>query len=180
MQLTARVVAFLSANRKALRFLILFGLIFGVSYFVFGIAPGVRNGIIKPYTELLARAVASVLRFFGESGATTTGTIVHTERFSLNIAMGCDGVEAVALFLAGVLAFPTTWRAKLIGLAFGIPLIQLINLARLVGLYYAGVLLPSVVEEVHVYVAQTIIILLSTALLVFWLERFAIRQHRPA
>lgn len=180
MQLTARVVGFLSANRKALRFLILFGLIFGVSYFIFGIAPGVRNGVIKPYTEVLARAVASILRVFGQSGATTTGTIVHTERFSLNIAMGCDGVEADALFLAGVLAFPTTWRAKLIGLAFGLPLIQLINLARLVGLYYAGVLLPSVVEEVHVYVAQTIIILLSTALLVFWLERFAIRQHRPA
>jgi len=180
MELTARVLPFLSANRKALRFLVLFALIFGVSYFLFGIAPGVRNGVIKPYTELLARAVASVLRLFGETGAGATGPIVHTERFSLNIAMGCDGVEAAALFLAGVLAFPTTWRAKLIGLAFGIPLIQLINLGRLVGLYYAGVWLPSVVEEVHVYVAQTIIILLSTALLVFWLERFAVRQRRPA
>lgn len=180
MQFTSRVVHFLGANRKALRFLILFGLIFGVSYFVFGIAPGVRNGVIKPYTELLARAVASVITLFGETGATTIGTIVYTERFSLNIAMGCDGIEAVALFLAGVLAFPTTWRAKMIGLAFGIPLIQLINLLRLVGLYYAGVLLPSVVEEVHVYVAQTIIILLSTALLVFWLERFATRQPRAA
>jgi exosortase H (IPTLxxWG-CTERM-specific) len=129
---------------------------------------------------VLARAVASILRAFGETGATALGTIVSSERFALNIAMGCDGIEADALFLAGVLAFPTTWRAKLIGLAFGLPLIQVINVARLVGLYYAGVLLPSVVEEVHVYVAQTIIILLSTALLVFWLERVAVRQHRPA
>ena len=179
MESTSRVTTFLSANRTALRFLVLFALIFGVCYFVFGVAPGVRLGLIKPYTELLARGVAAILRLFGE-GATAIGATVQTDRFSLNIAMGCDGVEAASLFLAGVLAFPTNWRAKLIGLSFGIPLIQLINLGRLVGLYYAGLLLPSIVEEVHVYVAQTVIILLSTALLVFWLERFAVRQHRPA
>jgi hypothetical protein len=34
MELTGRVVAFLTANRKALRFLILFGIIFGISYFL--------------------------------------------------------------------------------------------------------------------------------------------------
>src|SRR5688500_5381060 len=119
MQLNTRVKSFLSANRPALRFLILFGLIFGLCYFVFGIAPGVRLGLIKPYTELLARAVAAILGFFGEV-ATTNGATVQTDRFALNIAMGCDGVEAVSLFLAGVLAFPTTWRAKLIGLGFGI------------------------------------------------------------
>jgi exosortase H (IPTLxxWG-CTERM-specific) len=179
MQLTTRVISFLGANRPALRFLVLFALIFGLCYFVFGVAPGVRLGLIKPYTELLARGVAVILRLFGEA-ATATGALVQTDRFSLNIAMGCDGVEAASLFLAGVLAFPTSWRAKLIGLSFGIPLIQLINLGRLVGLYYAGLWLPSIVEEVHVYVAQTVIILLSTALLVFWLERFAVRQHRPA
>jgi hypothetical protein len=67
----------------------------------------------------------------------------------------------------------------LIGLALGIPLIHAINLARLVGLYYAGVFLPTVVDEVHVYVAQTIVILLSTAILIFWLDRFAV-QHRRA
>src|SRR5215510_8697221 len=152
MQASARLVGFVGANSKALKFLILFALIFGVCYFLFGIAPGVRNGVIRPYTEFLARTVARILGVLGEKGATATATVVSTDRFSLSIAMGCDGVEAAALFLAGVLAFPTTWRAKLIGLAFGIPLIHLANLARLVGLYYAGVWVPSVVEQVHVTV----------------------------
>jgi exosortase H (IPTLxxWG-CTERM-specific) len=169
---------FLSANRRPLRFLALFGLIFGTSYFLFAVAPGVRLGIIKPYTELLARAVAAIINLFG-AGATADGTLVSSPAFSINIAMGCDGVEASSLFLAGVLAFPTSWRARLIGLAVGIPLIHSINLARLVGLYYAGVFMPSVVDEVHVYVAQTIVILLSTAILIFWLDRFAV-QHRRA
>jgi exosortase H (IPTLxxWG-CTERM-specific) len=169
---------FFSANRKALRFLALFGLIFGACYFLLAVAPGVRFGLIKPYTELLARAVAAIINLFG-AGATVEGALVSSPSFSINIAMGCDGVEASSLFLAGVLAFPTTWRARLIGLALGIPLIHAINLARLVGLYYAGVLMPSVVDEVHVYVAQTIVILLSTAILIFWLDRFAV-EHRRA
>jgi exosortase H (IPTLxxWG-CTERM-specific) len=176
---SARAISFLTANRAALRFIALFALIFGVCYFVFGIMPGVRTGLIGPYTEVLSKAVAATISLLGEN-ATSIGTLVQSERFSLNIAMGCDGVEASCLFFAGVMAFPATWRARLIGVAVGIPLIQLINVGRLVGLYYAGVWLPSVVEEVHVYVAQTIIILLSTALLVFWLERVAVRQPRAA
>lgn len=167
-----RIKTFFVANQKALRFLSLFALIFAVLYFIFGIAEGVRNGIIKPYTRLIAKAIAGVVNLFG-AGAFTDGTIVQTATFSLNIAMGCDGVEATCLFVAGVLAFPTSWRARGIGLAIGIPIIQVINLARLVALYYAGIYLPSLVEQIHVYVAQTIVILLSTAILIYWLERIA-------
>jgi len=165
-------------NRTALRYIVLFALIFGAAYFLFGIAPGVRTGLLKPYTGLLARAVTAIVNLFG-SGAVATGTLVKSQRFSMDIAMGCDGVEACCFFLAGVLAFPTTWKAKLIGMALGIPLIQVINLGRLVGLFYAGTYLPNLEEELHVYVAQTVVILFSTGILVYWLERFAVK-HRPA
>src|SRR5258708_3485100 len=174
-----QVKGFLSANRKTFRFLALFAIIFGVCYFLFGIAPGVRVGIIKPYTEFLARTVTAIVNLFG-AGAVTDGTLVQSPRFSMTIAMGCDGVEASSLFLAGVLAYPTSIRARLIGLAFGVPLIHVINLGRLVGLFYAGVYLPSIVEEVHVYIAQTIVILLATAILIFWLERFATHPRQPS
>jgi len=175
---TDTIFSFLDANRKAIRFLALFALIFGVLYLVFGIAPGVRLGIIKPYTGLLARAVTAIVNLFG-AAASVNDTQVLSARASIDIEMGCDGVEASCLFLAGVLAFPTSWRARLIGFAIGVPLIHVINLARLVGLYYAGVYFPGIVEELHVYVAQTLVILLSTALLIIWLERFAV-QHRQS
>jgi exosortase H (IPTLxxWG-CTERM-specific) len=172
-----RALIFLSANQKALRFLGLFALIFGTSYFVFGIAPGIREHLIRPYTEWLAAVLATTLNWFHE-GATVVGEMVISNRYSMTIAMGCDGVEASCLFMAGVLAYPATRRAKLIGVLAGMPLIHLINLLRLIGLFYAGVYFPSVVEELHVYVAQTIVILLSTAILIVWLERFAVRPRR--
>ncbi|HEU4389291.1 MAG TPA: exosortase H [Blastocatellia bacterium] len=176
MRVVDRVSEFLGSNRKAIRFLLPFALIFGISYLIFGIAPGVRLGLIKPYTLFLAKAVAAIVSLFG-AGAVAQDTVVRSPRFILDIAMGCDGVEPSCLYLAGVLAYPTTWRARLIGLALGVPLIHVINLVRLVGLYYAGVYLPAVVEELHVYVAQTIVILLSTAILIFWLDRVAARPR---
>jgi exosortase H (IPTLxxWG-CTERM-specific) len=156
--------------------LVPFALIFGFCYLIFGVAPGVRLGVIKPYTVFLAKAVAAIVNLFG-AGVVTDGTTLSSSDFSMEIAMGCDGVEASCLYVAGVLAYPTTWRAKLIGLGLGVPLIHVINLGRLVGLYYAGVYLPSVVEELHVYVAQTLVILFSTAILIFWLDRFAARPR---
>jgi exosortase H (IPTLxxWG-CTERM-specific) len=175
---TQQLKIFFTANQKVLRFLSLFVAIFGIFYFIFGIMRGVRMGIIKPYTVLLAKAVTFIINLFG-AAATASDAVVQSPQFTLSIAMGCDGVEATCLFLAGVLAFPTSWRARLIGLAAGIPLIQLINVIRLVGLYYAGIFLPSMIEELHIYVAQAIVIFLSTAILIYWLERVA-HQHKPA
>jgi exosortase H (IPTLxxWG-CTERM-specific) len=177
MQAIEKATVFLSANRKALLFLFRFALFFGLSYFVFGIAPGIRSGLIKPYTEWLARAVAWAINLLG-AGATAEGVTVRSPEFSLQIAMGCDGVEASCLFLSGVLAYPARWQARLTGVALGLPAIHLVNLARLILLYYAGVFLPSVVEEVHVYVAQALVILASTAMLIFWLERIAGEPRR--
>ncbi|HWX39524.1 MAG TPA: exosortase H, partial [Blastocatellia bacterium] len=172
---------FLRANRRAIRFLSLFGLIFGVCYFFFATLTGVRLGLIRPYTFLLARMVSRTINLFG-AGSAAQGSLVSSARFSIDISMGCDGVEASCLFFAGVLAFPTSWRAKAVGLAAGIPIVQVINFGRLVGLYYAGVYVPSLMDELHVYVAQTVVILLSTALLIVWLERIATKHqpgHRP-
>ena len=176
MELREQLFELARANRVALRFFGLFALFFAGLYLIFGIVPGIRLGLIQPYTEVLARAVASFVNLFG-GGAFVDGSMVKSPRFSMTVAMGCDGVEASCLFAAGVLAFPTSWRARMLGLAIGLPSIHLINLLRLIGLYYVGVYIPSGFEELHVYVAQTIVILLSTGILIFWLDRFAVQRR---
>ena len=172
-----RLTDFWRANRKQLRFQGLFVLIFGACYLLFGVLPRVQLGVINPYTEFLARAAAAIINLFG-SDAEASGAQVYSSRYSMDIALGCDGIEAACLYLAGVLAFPTSWRSRLIGFAIGVPLIQAINLARLVGLYYIGLYLPSVFDGVHDYVAQSIVILFSTAILIFWLQRFGVQHQR--
>jgi hypothetical protein len=49
----------------------------------------------------------------------TTGTTVAIRTTNMEIISECSAIYVAILFTAGVLAFPTTWRARLRGLAFG-------------------------------------------------------------
>ena len=99
------MIEFLKPNRKPLRFLALFGLIFGTCYLLLGVVPRVQMGVINLYTEFLAGTVAAVINLFG-AGAVANGALVSSPRYSMDIAMGCDGVEASCLYLAGVGGVP--------------------------------------------------------------------------
>jgi exosortase/archaeosortase family protein len=76
-------------------------------------------------------------------------------------------------FLAAVLAFPATWRSRLIGLALGILAIQIVNLVRVVALFLTGVYFPRIFVSSHTVIWQTIVILFGTLLWIFWANRFA-------
>src|SRR5205823_6180960 len=95
-------------------------------------------------------------------------------RFAVNIKNGCNGVEALIIFVAAVLSFPATWRSRTIGLLLGTVAIQLINLVRVVALFLTGAYLPKMFESSHTVIWQTIVILCAVLLWIFWANRFAV------
>jgi exosortase/archaeosortase family protein len=92
---------------------------------------------------------------------------------AVNIRNGCNGVEAMMIFLAAVLAFPAPWPARLSGLALGVVAIQAVNLVRVVALFLTGVYLPRFFDASHTLVWQTVVILFSVLLWIFWANRLA-------
>jgi exosortase/archaeosortase family protein len=91
----------------------------------------------------------------------------------VNIRNGCNGVEAMLIFLAAVLAFPASWKARVAGLVLGILAIQVVNLIRVVALFLTGVYFPSIFNASHTVIWQTIVILFGVLLWIFWANRFA-------
>ena len=168
MGIKKRTDAFFKAHRQVVRFLSLFALIFGLCYFFFNIVVERWFELFRPFLAFQAKAVVSIINLFG-AGAWAENEIVHSLGSSMRIARGCDGVEALSFLLAGVLAFPTSGRSKVIGIVIGVPLIQAINLARLVLLYYAAASFPALFEGIHIYVGQALLILSSTGIFIFWL-----------
>ena len=106
---------------------------------------------------------------------TMRGTILQSPRFAVNIRNGCNGIEAMLIFLAAVLAFPAPWRSRLLGLALGILAIQVVNLIRVVALFLTGVYFPRLFDASHTVVWQTIVILAGVLLWIYWANRFAVR-----
>ena len=161
-------------DRPDTRFIILFLAILGTTFTVIALHP-VNDNIVVPYTALIARASGVVLRLFGEE-ATVTNCLVSSPRFAVTIYNGCNGLITSLIFVAGVLAFPARPVAKLIGVGGGLLAIQIINMVRIVSLFYIGIFLPDLFDDAHIFVWQSLVILAGVALWVIWANRVTLRE----
>jgi len=131
------------------------------------------NGLLIPHLRrLYAYVTGFVLGLLGNS-VRVSGTMISSSRYSIEVVTACTGLFVTTIFLSAVIAYPCRMRAKLIGVAIGIPGIFLLNVIRLVTLFYIGLYLPRFAERAHLLVWQSLMILLSLVLWLFWVERFA-------
>ena len=119
------------------------------------------------YLKANAWCANGILRAFGQQSQLSDVTIT-SPRFAMAIRRGCDAVEPTWLFCAAVVAFPAPWGKRLLGMAAGIVLLQLLNLVRIVTLYWVGVHLPAFFNSAHVEVWPVIFILVAILLFVAW------------
>lgn len=91
----------------------------------------------------------------------------------------CGAIEIMAIFLAAVLAFPTLWRKRIIGLAAGLPVMYGVNILRLTVLAIIGALDSSRewFNFAHEYVWQAIYIIFVVAVWLLWVEYIVNRTH---
>jgi exosortase family protein XrtM len=158
----------LNHRRAKIRFVVLFALIF-----LGGMAlHRVTRAKTAPFlVDILdVKAAAALINLFTPSeGAVAKGDLIQGGA-TIEVAQGCDGFECFMLLGAALLAFPAKWRSKLVGLGMGIPLVYVCNLARIVVLYYVERHAPAHFQLVHVYVAQTALIVICCAFFLVWSE----------
>ncbi len=158
-------------NRRELKFLIVFALLLGGGFTLISLN-WVNDHVIDPFTGGIARVSGATLDLMGQN-VKMQGTMLRSPRFAVNIKNGCNGVEAMLIFLAAVLAFPAPWKSRLMGLALGILAIQIVNLIRVVALFLTGVYFPKIFDTSHTVIWQTVVILFGVLLWIFWANRFA-------
>lgn len=110
-----------------------------------------------------------LLRLFG-TGATCDGITIELEHFQFTIIYECTGIYSSLIFLSCVLAYPATLRRKAIGIAWGIPAIVGINIARVAVLAAVGNRFPDQFDFIHGYLWQVTIILIVGILWLVWLS----------
>ena len=158
-------------RRPESRFLILFLSTLAVSFTVVALN-SVNDAFVVPYTTLIARMSGFLLGLIGED-ITIKGVILSSPRFTVTIYNGCNGLITSLIFISGVLAFPARWRAKVIGVVGGLISIQIINLIRIISLFYIGIYLPQFFNQSHIFIWQSIVILAGVSLWVFWAHTLA-------
>jgi exosortase H (IPTLxxWG-CTERM-specific) len=145
-----------------------------IVFYAIGALEPVNDKVIIPFTERVVDASAFILRVVHQPND-VVGTVIRSPRFSLDVRTGCNGLEAVMVLAAAILAFPATFRSRVIGLLTGTVLIQILNLIRVSSLVWLGEHHRRFFDFVHVGVWQSIVILAAVSMFLFWSWKFAER-----
>ncbi|MEZ5579045.1 MAG: exosortase H [Candidatus Competibacteraceae bacterium] len=89
---------------------------------------------------------------------------------AVSIQPGCNGVEAMIVVLAAIAATPASWKQKLIGLGLGFLAIQILNVIRIVSLFYLLQWNPVWFEWAHLYLWQALIMLDGLIVYLLWVR----------
>lgn len=152
------------------RFFLTFLLIQAVLFTAELTPPGQKHAV-QPVTELLA-STSKVLLSLGSREVSGSGRVIRDDQtgFAIEIAAGCNGVEAMILLLSAMLAFPAPWRYRWLGIAAGLVAIQGLNLVRVISLFFLGIWYPVAFEWAHLYLWQALIMLDVLLVFLLWIR----------
>jgi archaeosortase B (VPXXXP-CTERM-specific) len=109
-----------------------------------------------------------ILGWFSDQ-VTCNGNLVSFMGFPVKIIVECTGIYEVLIFGAAVLAFPTSWSKRAIGLLFGAPILYLFNVVRIIVLILVGKFWSSIFDFMHIYFWQATLILMITSVWLLWI-----------
>jgi exosortase H (IPTLxxWG-CTERM-specific) len=148
------------------RFLLLFvGIL--VALFSAELTPPVQAAFVVPWTDALVRLSAGLITLV-DPHVVSAGKILRstTNGFAISVEAGCNGIEAALILVAAMLAFPAPWKHRAVGIMAGMLAIQLLNIVRVVSLFYLGQWSLRAFEWAHLYAWQALIMV---DVLIVWL-----------
>jgi len=149
-----------------------------VLFYIFYRNPWLESHIFSPMVHFYALLSGNLLALIGYANS-VNGDVIFSSGFSVGIKKGCDAAEPMAIFVAGVLAFPSLLRQKFIGLAIGLFIMFILNIARITTLFLVGINFPDFFESMHIAVWQVVFILVAVGLWFLWLRYVLIKPHKP-
>jgi exosortase H (IPTLxxWG-CTERM-specific) len=153
-----------------IRFLLYF-LLAQASLFFLEMLQPVQQAVILPWTNFLAEISGWLMTLFDDNVAIQGKVIRSTiNNFAVSIEPGCNGVEAMIVLLAAIIAFPAPIVYKIKGLIIGFFAIQGINLIRVISLFYLGQWSQELFDWAHLYIWQALIMLDALLVFLIWIR----------
>lgn len=159
------------------RFVITFAVVL-VALFSLEMLNPVQEHVVVPFTTLLAKISALLITPFDDS-VIAYGKVLQfrDSGFAVSIEAGCNGVEATIVLIAAVVAYPASWKARFVAIGLGFLAIQVLNIARIITLFYLGDWDIDIFSWVHLYLWPSLIML--DVLVVFILYLRYLSHNQP-
>jgi exosortase/archaeosortase family protein len=135
-----------------------------------------HENVLQPIVNTQAWLASKFLTLIGYPTG-SDGSQISGALTSLNVQKGCDGMEVTALYLIGVLLVPFRWRSKWIGLGYGLAVLFVLNLLRIIILYLAQIHWPSAFEMLHLHGGFALFTVVTIFMWAHW-ANWAVRQEK--
>ena len=153
-----------------IRFFVLFTVML-IGLFTLEILQPAEEYVILPFTSFIADVSVWILQVFDDNVESYKNIIRNSVNgFGVRIERGCNGVEAVIILFAAIFSFPAPFKNKLIGFVIGFFAIQVLNLVRIISLFYLGQWNQAAFMWFHLYLWQALIILDALVVWLIWLR----------
>jgi exosortase/archaeosortase family protein len=128
----------------------------------------ILGDLLTPLSRLTAQTVLALIHLAGLDAVRISNLILHPDGFVYDIHYRCTGFLPIAFLCVSILVYPGGLRTKTAGLAVGVPLLVLLNLIRLVHLFYIGIYNPAIFDFAHSVLWQGLMILAVFGLWIAW------------
>lgn len=160
-------------DKKELRKkLIRYSLIVTIFSFVFFAL--INQPFFQPISDRInsfyAMISGSILNLFG-ANVNVNQTEIGSSFFNISVRAGCDAFAPMILFIMAILAFPVAFKLKISSILKGIIALAILNIIRIVTLYYSGLYgSQQFFEIIHEDVWQIFFVAFTVFLWLIWIR----------
>lgn len=134
----------------------------------------VDEHVVRPFSVVQTKVAGAMLRAASQN-VQAAGTLLIQKSYAVDVKNGCNGIEAIALLISALAAFPAPWRARLVAIVTGSLLVIAVNIVRIASLFVILRDYPKAFEFMHVVFWQIALFLLVIGFFVKWSSRYAAR-----
>jgi archaeosortase B (VPXXXP-CTERM-specific) len=153
-----------------IRFCVIFFVLLVVITLLYSSGGGPVATVLMKLEVLTAVITGFLLNLLGLT-ADVSGKLIFLSNFSIEVIGECTGLFEMLIFLAALIAYPSTLKKKLIGILLGIPFLYVINIIRMVFISVVANWSPKTFDFLHVYFWQVAMIFIILAAWILWIQK---------
>lgn len=152
-------------------------IVYAMTGYALVVTPYVDREFVSVFVHVIAAISGGLIDLFGGS-AIVTGAVLRSpiNNFAVLVDNGCSGLEATILVIAATLAFPTSWKFRLIGAAACSLAILGVNLLRVISLFYIGQYSREWFDWAHLYAWDVLIMIDGLIAYALWIRFVRARE----
>ena len=131
--------------------------------------PVIRHYLLTPLAFALAWLLNGILTVLGEP-VHQLGTLIIGPAINMEITPACTGLYQISFLWIAILSWPAPGSKRLSGFVHGALFLLILNIFRIISIYYGALLFPSWIPFFHDIFWEGVMILMVPFVFLMWMK----------